>query len=62
MKYIGLIITAMKISIGGLSFSTAVILAFMSTICKVNNLKLEKKEIIDLAEKVEIDFIGKMEI
>ena len=47
-----------QLPIGGLSSSAAVILAFMSALCKVNNLKLEANEIIDLAEKVEIDFIG----
>lgn len=47
-----------QLPIGGLSSSAAVILAFMSAICKVNNLKVEKNKIIDLAEKVEIDFIG----
>jgi len=47
-----------QLPIGGLSSSAAVILAFMSAICKVNNLKLEKGEIIDLAHQIEVDFIG----
>ena len=47
-----------QLPIGGLSSSAAVILSFMSAICKVNNLKLSKDEIIDLAEKVEIEYIG----
>lgn len=47
-----------QLPIGGLSSSAAVILAFMSAMCKVNNLKLEKSEIIDLAHQIEIDFIG----
>lgn len=47
-----------QLPIGGLSSSAAVILAFMSALCKVNNLKLETNEIINLAEKVEINFIG----
>ena len=47
-----------QLPIGGLSSSAAVILAFMSAICKVNNLKIEKEKIIELAEKVENDFIG----
>ena len=47
-----------ELPIGGLSSSAAVILSFMSAMCKVNNLKLPKDKIIDLAERVEIDFIG----
>ena len=47
-----------ELPIGGLSSSAAVILSFMSAMCKVNNLKLTKNQIIDLAERVEIDFIG----
>jgi len=47
-----------QLPIGGLSSSAAVILAFMSAICKVNNLKLKKERIIELAQKVENDFVG----
>ena len=47
-----------ELPIGGLSSSAAVILSFMSAMCKVNNLKLPKDKIIDLAERVETKFIG----
>lgn len=47
-----------QLPIGGLSSSAAVILAFMSALCNENQLKLERSEIIKLAESVEIDFIG----
>ena len=47
-----------ELPIGGLSSSAAVILSFMSAMCRVNNLKIPKDKIIDLAERVETKFIG----
>ncbi len=47
-----------QLPIGGLSSSAAVILSFMSALCKVNDLKLDADKIIDIAEKVEIEYIG----
>ena len=47
-----------ELPIGGLSSSAAVIIAFMSALCKVNNFKLKKEKIIDIAERVETQFIG----
>ena len=47
-----------ELPIGGLSSSAAVIIAFMSALCKANNLKLDKEKIIDIAERVETQFIG----
>ena len=47
-----------QLPIGGLSSSAAVILSFMSAMCKVNDLKLSNEQIIELAEKVEIEYIG----
>ena len=44
--------------IGGLSSSASVIIAFMLTICKVNNIKLQPDEIIRLAQKVENEYVG----
>ena len=44
--------------IGGLSSSAAVIIAFMSALCKANNLKLEPSLVIKLALRVENEFIG----
>lgn len=46
-----------ELPIGGLSSSAAVILSFMSAMCKINNLKIEKEKIIDLAQQVENNFI-----
>ena len=44
--------------IGGLSSSASVIIAFMLTICKVNDIKLAPDEIIRLAQKVENEYVG----
>lgn len=44
--------------IGGLSSSAAVIIAFLNAMCKANNIKLTKDQVIKLALKVEQDFIG----
>lgn len=44
--------------IGGLSSSAAVIITYITTISKVNNIQLEKSEVIKLALWVEREFIG----
>ena len=44
--------------IGGLSSSAAVILSFMSAICRVNNITLTKSEAIDIALWAEREFVG----
>ena len=44
--------------IGGLSSSASVIIAFMLTICKVNNIELAPDEIIRFAQKVENEYVG----
>ncbi|MBR0365606.1 MAG: GHMP kinase, partial [Clostridia bacterium] len=44
--------------IGGLSSSASVIIGFMLTICKVNNIGLAPEEIIRLAQKVENEYVG----
>ena len=44
--------------IGGLSSSAAVIISFLSALCKVNNIVLAKKEIIDLAYDAELNYVG----
>lgn len=44
--------------IGGLSSSAAVIIAFLSALCKVNNIVLSQREIIDLALVAEKDYVG----
>lgn len=44
--------------IGGLSSSASVIIGFMLTICKVNNIELAPEEIIRLAQKVENEYVG----
>ena len=44
--------------IGGLSSSAAVIIAFLSALAKVNNLRLTEREIIDIALVAEKDYVG----
>lgn len=44
--------------IGGLSSSAAVIIAFLSALAKVNDIKLEQHEIIQIALEAERDYVG----
>jgi len=44
--------------IGGLSSSAAVIIAFLSALAKVNNIRLTEREIIDIALVAEKDYVG----
>lgn len=44
--------------IGGLSSSAAVILAFLSALCKVNQIVLSKQELIDTAFDAELNYVG----
>lgn len=44
--------------IGGLSSSAAVILAFLSALCKVNGIRLNADEMIDIAFQAEIGYVG----
>ena len=44
--------------IGGLSSSAAVIISFLSALCKVNGIVLAKQEIIDLAYDAELNYVG----
>ena len=44
--------------IGGLSSSAAVIIAFLSALCKVNGIRLTPREIIDTALAAEKDYVG----
>ena len=43
---------------GGLSTSAALLLCFLNAICKVNNLVLTKRELIDFAFLAETTFVG----
>lgn len=47
-----------SLPIGGLSSSAAVIIAFLSALCKVNNVTLSEKEIILTALKAENNYVG----
>ena len=47
-----------SLPIGGLSSSAAVIIAFLSALCKVNNLHLSEHEIIMTALSAENDYVG----
>jgi len=44
--------------IGGLSSSAAVILAFLSALCEVNNIHLTAQELIDTAFDAELNYVG----
>ena len=44
--------------IGGLSSSAAVIIAFLAALCKVNNITLTPRELIDTALIAETDYVG----
>ena len=44
--------------IGGLSSSAAVIISFLTALCKVNGIKLSQQEIIDVAFDAELNYVG----
>ena len=44
--------------IGGLSSSAAVIISFLTALCKVNDIKLSQQEIIDVAFDAELNYVG----
>lgn len=47
-----------SLPIGGLSSSAAVIIAFMSALCKLNDIHLTPTEIIDIAQEAENQYVG----
>lgn len=47
-----------SLPIGGLSSSAAVIIAFLSALCKVNNIHLSQREMIMTALSAENDYVG----
>ena len=47
-----------ELPIGGLSSSAAVIITFLSALCKLNNIHLEKNEIIQIAKAAENNYVG----
>lgn len=47
-----------SLPIGGLSSSAAVILAFLSALCRVNNIILSDQELIDTAFDAELNYVG----
>ena len=47
-----------SLPIGGLSSSASVILAFLSALCKVNQIKLSPQELIDVAFDAEKNYVG----
>ncbi|MBE5795763.1 MAG: GHMP kinase [Clostridiales bacterium] len=44
--------------IGGLSSSAAVIIAFLCALCRVNGIRLDQQEIIQIALEAEKDYVG----
>ena len=47
-----------SLPIGGLSSSAAVIISFLSALCRVNGITLGKQEIIDIAFEAESQYVG----
>ena len=47
-----------SLPIGGLSSSAAVIIAFLSALCRVNRITLAPQEMIDIAMAAEKDYVG----
>ena len=47
-----------QLPIGGLSSSAAVIISFLIALCRVNDIKITKQELIDLAYDAEHNFVG----
>ena len=47
-----------SLPIGGLSSSAAVIISFLTALCKVNNIQLTQQEIIDIAYDAELNYVG----
>ena len=47
-----------SLPIGGLSSSAAVIISFLSALCRVNGISLSKQEIIDIAFEAESQYVG----
>lgn len=51
-------VIAGSLPIGGLSSSAAVIIAFLSALCKVNDIRLSAREMIDTALEAEKGYVG----
>ena len=47
-----------SLPIGGLSSSAAVIISFLSALCKVNGIHLSQQELIDVAYEAELLYVG----
>ena len=47
-----------SLPIGGLSSSAAVILSFLTALCRVNNIRLTSQELIDTALDAELNYVG----
>ena len=47
-----------SLPIGGLSSSAAVIISFLTALCKVNDIRLSQQEIIDTAYDAELNYVG----
>ena len=47
-----------SLPIGGLSSSAAVIICFLSALCKVNEIRISQQEIIEIAQEAENEYVG----
>lgn len=47
-----------ELPIGGLSSSAAVIITFINALCKLNNIKISRKELIEISKEAENKYVG----
>ncbi len=47
-----------ELPIGGLSSSAAVIITFLTALCKLNNISLSQKEMVDISKEAENKYVG----
>lgn len=47
-----------ELPIGGLSSSAAVIITFLSALCRMNNITLSERELIDISKEAENKYVG----
>ena len=47
-----------ELPIGGLSSSAAVIITYLSALCRLNNISLSERELIDISKEAENKYVG----
>ena len=51
-------VIAGELPIGGLSSSAAVIITFLSALCKINGIELTPQEMVDISQEAELRYVG----